>query len=675
MKGVHDDLPCWTTTLGTVGQLPGKKKVFSLVLFFLFLSQLFAISLNRDVCALHYCPDHFEYNPDICSKEKIDSVRKYLPLILRAYESDCHVCTKCGHVLEISEPETDCDDEEEECYCLPPTQYSCACCKREYDIFDDSWSMYRDGQWFSDKNYEPIEWEKCTKLAWYPGYFSKYYESDFYFFCHFLQYCSESTDCKCYWPETQIAGKINDSVYERLRDIIDVLDDSFRPSWQELNAHGKTISLVTHTFFYSQYYQNLLDVAKFIDNSSLTGAESPYLDSIDQTISSLQARFLRLYSECLKMHPHPKIYYEKGMILFHQGKHEEALENVHILMDYAEKTGKNDLLSSEMYLQEGKAYIAICSYDDAIYSLTKAIEKDPKNKKAFFQRSIAYFELGLYDQSLDDFIHSGYRSAPLDPSNKSDIIMAAGLSSGLVLGCRDSAIGLFDSIYSLGHGLWAFSNKPVTASKEVIRNLSLCIQYIKENSTKEILKKLCPELCELTQKWDSLDHFRRGELTGYIIGKYGIDILALKGASQGIRAFEELKKANAILTLETFSRADCAAIIEKATSINAHIKKELRPFTKANYRHNLIVETGFNPPKSIHAHHVFPQERVSQLAKLDINIHDPKYLTWWEETSHLKIAKEYNTSWKEFLKIDRSKEEILEFGKKIMENHGMKARY
>jgi hypothetical protein len=99
----------------------------------------------------------------------------------------------------------------------------------------------------------------------------------------------------------------------------------------------------------------------------------------------------------------------------------------------------------------------------------------------------------------------------------------------------------------------------------------------------------------------------------------------------------------------------------------------MRPFTKANARHNLQVYTG-EEGVGMDAHHVFPQAK--EFAELfdhaGINIHDPKNMRWWPSASHKKVAREYNGAWDAFKTKtpNASKAEIETFGFDLMRKYG-----
>ena len=50
--------------------------------------------------------------------------------------------------------------------------------------------------------------------------------------------------------------------------------------------------------------------------------------------------------------------------------------------------------------------------------------------------------------------------------------------------------------------------------------------------------------------WYEIKDYRKGELVGKIIGKYGVDVFLVAGATKGVNAYLNLRKANAMLTLD-----------------------------------------------------------------------------------------------------------------------------
>lgn len=88
--------------------------------------------------------------------------------------------------------------------------------------------------------------------------------------------------------------------------------------------------------------------------------------------------------------------------------------------------------------------------------------------------------------------------------------------------------------------------------------------FIKEHTARENLELVIPELKEVCLKWDTLTDYERGNQIGYIIGKYGMDVLIPGAAIKGIKKYRELKRLNTMFTLEccVASEAKKVKIIE-----------------------------------------------------------------------------------------------------------------
>ncbi len=102
-----------------------------------------------------------------------------------------------------------------------------------------------------------------------------------------------------------------------------------------------------------------------------------------------------------------------------------------------------------------------------------------------------------------------------------------------------------------------------------------------------------------------------------------------------------------------------------------------KPFTEDYYRENLKRLTGMNPRSNVHAHHVFPQQLREDFLKKGINIDNPRYLTWWEGSSHLPNAPSYSSEWISFMKKNpnTAKEQILEKGRRMMDKYGIDVNF
>jgi len=258
---------------------------------------------------------------------------------------------------------------------------------------------------------------------------------------------------------------------------------------------------------------------------------------------------LNLYNNCFQCHQCPRAIYEKGRIFFDRGDTENFVEDISLLLTL--NTNQNP----EALVLLGEAYNEANLYNQAIQALSDAIKNDPTNKKAYLQRAIAYFENGDQELALSDYLASGLKPTIIEVQKYEKLYkISQGIAAGCIKGGIDSAINfipsLLSSIYGLGRGAWAFAANPIGVSVELVESAVNCFEFIKENISAEILATLVPELKECIQKWERLEDEQKGHYIGYVIGRYGIDILAWGGCARGMQAYRHLKEANAVFTLE-----------------------------------------------------------------------------------------------------------------------------
>lgn len=69
---------------------------------------------------------------------------------------------------------------------------------------------------------------------------------------------------------------------------------------------------------------------------------------------------------------------------------------------------------------------------------------------------------------------------------------------------------------------------------------------------------------------------KKGEITGCVIGKYGVDIFAGVGIAKGMKLYRHLKKANNVLTFETMALSkNNASLIKLEATRRAQTRSEL----------------------------------------------------------------------------------------------------
>lgn len=490
----------------------------------------------------------------------IASFNKYLQFIPKIYPADCSQCFDCNGVKFNMYNEIDW-----------PT---------DIEAFDELVKCHKQsakgwGQYCKKDN------DHCQNECWNGGYFRRWNHEYIHFFNHFLQYCSENRKCHCYWPENDSeAASVNNKVYELFKNLADaeLISADFSSYWNANsiefntkekffaddyypNSHGMASSLATYTFFYSQYHQTLLAVAGFIDANSVKGNPKA-IDRIYNTLERIRLNFTNIYNRCLGCHPHPKIYYERGLLRMHSGQYEDALSDINRLMRLAETDKyKNDvILSSDIYQQEGQVYADLGMYDKAIHSLNKAINLDPNNRGAYFSRAQAYFETGQFEQALDDYLVAKADDKTINAKLKPSRTVKESILKGLTEGSKEAAVdfgpSLCESVYGLGCALWGFAEHPidstvnfVNACYDISKNAR---EFFKGIDWKDI-ESCSVEIERLYGNFDKLSETEKGYLVAYAIGKYGVDIFAGTVALKSIVTFKKLKEANKLCNLEAMS--------------------------------------------------------------------------------------------------------------------------
>lgn len=535
------------------------------------------------------CEFHFNKNTSATKKTWLEPVNErviqhyqgYLNLIPRPYVQDCEQCGECGS-LDLN-------------------------CNNDFEwAVDDGFERQSDHHQFHDGwGLRPcLSMEgPCDSFCWDGGYFRKWNNKYQNFFLHHLKYCSENTQCKCFWPEMcSFATKDNDLVFSLLKKLADndLINNTFSSCWigEDVkwtrsgskyytteyypNNHGMASSLVTYTFFYSQYYRVLMDVIEFIDQNTVLDTMLPF-DEIYSVLARLRESFMMRYNYCLREHPHPKIYYERGMLNMHSGDTEAALEDIQSLMKMAntDQYKNASLLNSEMYHQEGQAYAELGQYDKAIVALTEAINRDPNNKGAYFHRAGAYFEIGQFDTALQDFILSDKKlqNSGSFPTLEFETALSLGLLRGTAEAALDFVPSMCHSTYGLGRTLWTCATEPVQSYKnfakcswEAANAFKTYCQTVDWNT----IEGYSQQLYDLYKRYDSLSDQEKGDLIGYTLAKYGTDFFLGVKTVKAVGAYKKLREANQLCNLEAaLSASTRESITLEAT---AHAKKRCEFF-------------------------------------------------------------------------------------------------
>jgi tetratricopeptide (TPR) repeat protein len=359
-----------------------------------------------------------------------------------------------------------------------------------------------------------------------------------------------------------------------------------------------------------QLYQSYLD-RKNSYLKDITKAVPLIQSTLNHGFAEITCLCEKLYTLCIEQHNDQNSFYERGLTYYDQGKFLESIADVSKFLDTGQMIPNSDN-ASDLFLAQGKCYSDLALYNEAIEALTNAIHANSENREAYLERAAAYFELGDFDNSIQDFLTSGYRTTPLD-SSKLDY--AVGFFAGAYSVLKDAFVeffpGLLNSAKGLSTAIWSLAISPEQFSEDVWNACSSFIQFISNHPTPEILEAISPKLRTLFYDRDSLTSYEIGEYLGHLISKNGIEFFAAVGA---MKAYREMRKANMIMTLETLATSK-PKVIEKSaqwSAKHAEAIKKMRvdeAFVKSLRKQNLS-ESAIR--KTLHelGYKTFPRPKV-----------------------------------------------------------------
>jgi tetratricopeptide (TPR) repeat protein len=554
---------------------------FITLLFMVFLFPLKSESPTPLIRSLYpdFCLKHLEQFPSSCSEqhcdengnfyldylknghsefyadeEIIEQLKPYFDLISSSRKQcDFRICQNCHDPVIRGTFDEESDDEESKGVVF----YRCTC--------SQEWCKPKD-----QKEY----WVQCPYQAVPSIYFDIRLKQFLTFFKNYLQYRKENPDCRCYCPfNNRTASKISNFIFDEGIYLLGFLSLSHLienkcdlpefPFIKNSTEFGAILSLFGNAFFYSQYRQVLLYLGQYVESHEISTNEvCDALDQIYSILEQLHPLFLDLYTQCLEKHPHPKIHYERGMILFHEGMISTSLDDIQSFTEFSEPRYEG-LLSSPLYLQEGSCYAELGLYDKAVENLTEAISRDPKNQKAYFERAAAYFELGNFDLSLEDYLKSNLKPYPSAINYPYLAPFAQALKTGILSGGVEGGASLLSSIKTLGRTIWAFVEDPVEISTSFFNAAKECAEFVIKSTPLELVDALVPEFQTLREDWNKINEAKRCEMIGFIIGKYGVELFAGSTIVKGFKAYQDLRKANRLMTFEAMAISERNQLIIK----------------------------------------------------------------------------------------------------------------
>lgn len=284
----------------------------------------------------------------------------------------------------------------------------------------------------------------------------------------------------------------------------------------------------------------------------------------NQILDEIPSRILSLYQELIKNCPHqsPFAIYDNGLICSLTGNWDEAILEIQNLMKLEEKE-KSEFLNSSIYQVCGEACLEVKLFHEAIEALTKAIKANPRNREAYFYRASAYFETGNFDEALQDYLMSD-KGKQIPKSNiRATKEFTSALLNNVCHGAMEAAIdfvpSLCSSAYGLGKMLWAVHplNPQVLENANEFANacyeMTECIADTFKNLDWETVNGCVDQIKVLYEQYNQLNDTEKGELIGFAVGKYGVDLFAGGAIIKSISACRKLRTANSLCNLESMA--------------------------------------------------------------------------------------------------------------------------
>jgi len=295
-----------------------------------------------------------------------------------------------------------------------------------------------------------------------------------------------------------------------------------------------------------------------------------HMPLIRARLKSMFDAYTSIFDHCIAEHQAPAAYLNRSEIRYDSGDDIGCIEDIKKLFEIT----PNDLIAQEVAKKlehmKGAAESEVGLFDEAILTLSSYISKHPNHKEAYIERAIALFETGDFHSAVEDFSSSGLKGSYIPSNWEDDLDFSRGLIKGITVEGLDSLINFLpavgSSLYGLSHGLWAFATSPEQTSRAMCKACREAMQYIKNEGFDEAIHPIIPEFRTLMQEGEKLSYVEQGELIGKMISRVGIEFVLLKGTAKGVKIYRDLRKANAILSLERMA----ASIEAEQILINCH---------------------------------------------------------------------------------------------------------
>ena len=181
---------------------------------------------------------------------------------------------------------------------------------------------------------------------------------------------------------------------------------------------------------------------RFIQKQQIRSISDGQYKEFLTELEDLEKRYSKIFSSCAKNHQAPSAFYHTALEYFQTGDHARGLACIENIFERIDVNALAPNLASEISFSQGSIQNEIALYDDALLSLKEAIDRNPKNKKAYFDQALALFEQGRFEESVESYLNAEYSLELLDGTNGSLTDFSLGLIQGITTGATTAFLTL-----------------------------------------------------------------------------------------------------------------------------------------------------------------------------------------------------------------------------------------
>lgn len=271
-------------------------------------------------------------------------------------------------------------------------------------------------------------------------------------------------------------------------------------------------------------------------------------------------------------------------------EHLEGLSNAeNIYQNIENKFSSNPWLKSSQseeclpnfYHIRGEKALELGYYNQAVSDLNETIKLQPQNDTPYLDRASAFYQIGDYNQSINDYGHylSKNPSFGMQDFSKCTSACARGVRDGATKSGRDQMKFAANTVLH-----------PIRTITEIYQGFETLVSLYKQGEFSAIGQGFSPEGYKLFNEWDNLDMQERCYLASYIVGENGFNVLApiaaAKATQKVLDTGRKLLYAEKILTLERGYESFQATAVQLGITSEAVFSEKVVELSSKNHAIN-----------------------------------------------------------------------------------------